>query len=142
MIKKRNLILPISAAVLALGALAGCTSPSSSPTSTNAGSQSGSTSIPTIPAGEGIISGTKMTSCEVTGPNVTAKGTVTMPKGKSGNVAISVSWTNSKNASVYGRGVATIKDLKSGDKKEWTTSATIPADAESVSCVLGAVIPQ
>jgi len=142
MTKKRNLLLPIGAAVLALGALAGCTSPSTAPSPTANANGSTSTGFPTIPDGEGVISGTKMTSCSVTGPNVTAKGTVKLPEGKNGDVVVSVSWTNAKNASVYGRGVATIKDAKSGDQKEWTTSATIPADAESVSCVVGAVIPK
>lgn len=144
MTMKRTHILPIAAGVLALGALAGCTSaPGASSTGTpSATANGGSNPIPTIPTGTGIISGTKMTSCDTTGTAVTAKGTVTMPEGKSGDVVISVSWVNSKNSSVYGRGVTTLEGVGTGDKKDWTTTATIPEGAESVSCVLGAVIPE
>lgn len=144
MTKKRKL-LPIAACLLAMGALAGCTSgpgASSSGTPSASAAKDGSAPIPTIPTGTGVISGTKMTSCETTGSAVTAKGTVTMPEGKQGDVVVSVSWVNSKNSSVYGRGVTTLEGLKAGDKKDWTTTATLPDGAESVSCVLGAVIPE
>jgi len=145
MTKRRNLILPIAAAALAVAGLAGCTgTPSTSPSSSSAGTKQGaaggSTPLPTIPTGTGVISATKMDSCETTGSNVTAKGTVTMPKDTKGDVVVSVSWVNSKNSSVYGRGVTTVKGA-AGDKKEWTTTATLPANADSVSCVLGAVVP-
>lgn len=62
-------------------------------------------------------------------------------KDTKGDVVVSVSWVNSKNSSVYGRGVTTVKGA-AGDKKEWTTTATLPANADSVSCVLGAVVPK
>ncbi|RDV43542.1 hypothetical protein DOE76_16475 [Leifsonia sp. ku-ls] len=146
MTTRKHLILPVAAAVLVLGGLAGCTSSSDpTPAASNGSKQAAggaSTPLPTIPTGTGIISDTKMTSCDTTGSNVTAKGTVTMPKESKGDVVVSVSWVNSKNSSVYGRGVTTLKDLNGGDQKEWTTSATLPAGAESVSCVLGAVIPK
>jgi hypothetical protein len=146
MIKSKHLILPVAAAALVVAGLAGCTPSTASKAESTGGSTpaagGASTPLPTIPTGTGIISDTKMTSCDTTGSEVTAKGTVTMPKDSNGNVVVSVSWVNSKNSSVYGRGVTTLKDLNGGDKKEWTTSATLPAGAESVSCVLGAVIPK
>lgn len=145
MIKRKHLLLPVAAAALVVAGLAGCTSttPEAKPTGgSTQGAGGASTPLPTIPTGTGIISDTKMTSCDTTGSEVTAKGTVTMPKDSKGSVVVSVSWVNSKNSSVYGRGVTTLKDLNGGDKKEWTTSATLPAGAESVSCVLGAVIPK
>jgi len=147
MLKRRTVILPIAAGALALGALAGCTSaPSGAPSGSSAVSKQdapvGSTALPTIPTGTGIISSTTMTSCDTTGKKVTAKGSVTMPKDGKGDVVVSVSWVDAKNSSVYGRGVTTLKGLDSGEKQDWTTSATLPADAESVSCVLGAVIPK
>ncbi|WP_431219467.1 hypothetical protein [Leifsonia xyli] len=111
-------------------------------TSASAPPAAKSTPLPTIPPGKGVISATAMTSCETTGTKVSAKGTVVLPKGQSGNVVVSVSWVNSKNSSVYGRGVTTLSGLKAGDKKDWSTSATLPADAKSVSCVLGAVMPK
>ncbi|MFF9564462.1 hypothetical protein ACF1AJ_14045 [Leifsonia sp. NPDC014704] len=146
MTKGKRLVLPIAAAALALSGLVGCTGSPSSPWSAGSGSTNaranGSTPLPTIPAGTGIISDTKMTSCDTTGSEVTATGTVTMPKDRKGDVVVSVSWVNSTSSSVYGRGVTTLKDVGSGDKKEWATSATLPAGAESVSCVLGAVVPE
>jgi hypothetical protein len=145
MTKTKRLALPIAAAALALCGLVGCTgSTPSAPASGSSARAAGgaSTPLPTIPTGKGIISATTMTSCDTTGSNVTAKGTVTMPKDGTGDVVVSVSWVNSKNSAVYGRGVTTLKDVQGGDKKEWTTSATLPAGAESVSCVLGAVVPK
>lgn len=141
---RRTAILSMAAVGLTAGALAGCTSgpgagASESPSVTSAAAAV-STAIPTIPPGTGIISATKMTSCDTTGTSVTAKGTVSMPSDHKGDVVVSVSWVNSKNSSVYGRGVTTLKGLAGGDKKEWTTSATLPANAESVACVLGAVV--
>lgn len=62
-------------------------------------------------------------------------------KDTKGDVVVSVSWVNSKNSSVYGRGVTTVKG-NAGDKQEWTTTATLPSGADSVSCVLGAVVPK
>ncbi|MFP3467082.1 hypothetical protein [Leifsonia sp. SIMBA_070] len=143
---KRNLLLPIAAGMLAVAGLAGCTgTPSSSPSPSGAATgkaAAASTALPTIPPGTGIIAGTKLTSCDTTGSTVTAKGTVTMPKDKKGDVVISVSWVNSKNSSVYTRGVTTLTGLAGGDAKDWTTTGTLPAKVESVSCVLGAVIPK
>lgn len=141
----RSLALLAAPAVLAIIGLAGCTSTgdgSVTHTSGPAKQAAASTPIPTIPMGRGIIASTTMTSCDTTGTQVTAKGTVTMPKGGTGNAVISVSWVNSKNSSVYGRGVATLSKVSAGDKKEWSTTATLPADAQSVSCVLGAVMPK
>lgn len=146
MTTRTHLILPIVAAVLTVSGLAGCTgSPSSGPSTSDGSTRAAggaSAPLPTIPTGTGIISGTTLTGCDTTGSDVTATGTVTMPEGDAGDVVVSVSWVNSKTSSVYGRGVTTLKDLKGGDKKEWTTSATLPAGAESVSCVLGAVVPR
>ena len=148
--KKRNpVILPIAVATLALATLAGCTSsPTKSevnPTPTSSTSPDAAApadgALPDIPSGTGIIAATSMTSCDTTGTNVAAKGTVTMPEGKSGDVAISVSWVDSTTSSVYNRGVTTIKDPKPGEKKDWTIESTVPADAKNLSCVLGAVIP-
>jgi len=144
MSKKRNLLVPIAATALAVAALAGCTAePNASPSASRTASEAadGSNPIPTIPTGKGVISATKMDSCETTGTDVTAKGTVTMPKDTQGDVFISVSWVNSKSSSVYARGVTTVKG-EAGEKKQWTTTATLPADVESVSCVLGAVVPE
>ncbi|MGO4595714.1 hypothetical protein AB4Z18_18015 [Leifsonia sp. 2TAF2] len=144
---RRSLVLPIAAAILALSGLAGCTAspspaPSTGATAAKQAAEAGATAVPTIPTGTGVISATKMTSCDTTGSNVTAKGTVTMPKDRKGDVVVSVSWVNSKNSSVYGRGVTTLKGLSAGDKKDWSATATLPANAQSVSCVLGAVIPK
>ncbi|MGN6760241.1 MAG: hypothetical protein ACTHJI_02785 [Leifsonia sp.] len=144
--KKRNLILPVAAAALALAGLVGCTAPSAPATNPKTGSHSAAaapaTPIPTIPTGTGIIRDAKLTSCATTGTSVVAKGEVTMPKDSTGDVVISVSWVNSQDSSVYGRGTTTVKGLKAGDKKEWTTNATLPPGATSVACVLGAVIPK
>lgn len=142
MTTKRNPILPLATAALMMAGLAGCTSDAKPSPSATSSANGASKPIPTIPAGKGIISSTKMTGCDTTGTDVTAKGTVAMPEGGTGDVVVSVSWVNSKNSSVYARGVTTIAGLKPGDKKDWTTTATLPDGAESVSCVLGAVIPE
>lgn len=143
--RKRNFVLAIATAV-ALTGLVGCTAaPSPAPSNSGAPKEHGVAApapLATIPTGTGIIAHTTMTSCDTTGTKVTAKGTVTMPKHEQGDVVISVSWVDSKNSSVYGRGVTTLKSISSGDKKEWTTTALLPAGARSVSCVLGAVIPK
>lgn len=144
MTKRRTFLLPAAAAALVVAGLVGCTgapTPSPSASDSKTGAANGPTSIPTIPTGTGVISDTKMTSCATTGTDVTAKGTVTMPQDTKGDVVVSVSWVNSKNSSVYGRGVTTVTG-NPGDKKDWTTTATLPANAESVSCVLGAVVPK
>lgn len=149
--KKRNpVLLPIALGAVAIATLAGCTAPaavSEFPTASATASvedtaASDEATIPAIPGGAGIISATAMTSCDTTGTNVVAKGTVTMPEGKKGDVVISVSWVDATTSSVYNRGVATIKDPKSGEKKGWRIESTVPADAQNLSCVLGAVIPE
>lgn len=148
---KHTLILPIAGAVLVLTALAGCSPSPTSPTSSSSSSSTPGgaastaakpTPIPSIPAGTGIIQNTTMTRCATTGTAVTAKGTVTIPKGSTGDVVISVSWVNSGTSAVYTRGVTTIKDLHEGDSKNWAIRAALPAGAKSVSCVLGSVIPK
>jgi hypothetical protein len=73
---------------------------------------------------------------------VTANGKVSMPKDAAGDIVISVSWVNSGTSAVYARGVSTIKGLHAGESMDWSTTAALPAGAESVSCVLGAVIPK
>jgi hypothetical protein len=146
MTTKKALALPIAVAALTLGCLAGCT-PASNATVPTTGAPTGSAApqsaqLPAIPSGTGIISSTVMTGCETTGSKVTAKGTVTMPDGAKGDVAVSVSWVDSKNGAVYARGISTLPGMNAGDKRDWSTSVTLPAGAESVSCVLGAVIPK
>ncbi|MEV8213466.1 hypothetical protein [Leifsonia sp. NPDC077715] len=132
---------------LALGTLSAC-SPSPSPTptsnksSTSEAKTTGSASLPEVPTGKGIITAAKMTSCDTTGAEVTAKGTLTMPEGESGDAVISVSWVDRKTSTVYTRGVTTLKSPAPGTAVDWQTSATLPAGAESVSCVLGAVVPK
>lgn len=141
--RTRSIVVSIAAAVSAAGILTGCTAgdgPAPSSSASPAKNASVSSAIPTIPAGTGIISATKMSHCDTTGTKVTAKGSVTMPAGKSGDVVVSVSWVDSKTSTVYGRGVTTLSGLASGDKKDWTTNATLPANAASVSCVLGSIV--
>jgi len=140
---KRTILLPFLGGAILLVGLVGCTGSQTPSTPTASGPTPGhavSSPLPTIPTGTGIIKDTAMTSCDTTGTKVSAKGTVTMPKGKGGDVVVSVSWTNSDSSSVYARGTTTLAGLKAGDKKDWTTSASLPAGAKSVSCVLGSVI--
>ncbi|MGH1550173.1 hypothetical protein ACRAWB_13795 [Leifsonia poae] len=148
--KRHPVLLPIALGALALATLAGCASPTAtseiptaSPTTSAADTASSDDgTIPDIPSGTGIFTATTMTSCDTKGTNVAAKGTVTMPEDKKGDIVISVSWVDSTNSSVYNRGVATLKDPKPGEKKDWTIESTVPADAQNLSCVLGAVIPE
>lgn len=143
MTTRRKLLLTIAAAALAtagLAGLAGCTCPPDAASSAGQGGAPGSTPIPTIPAGTGVISRTTLESCGTIGTNVTATGTVTLPKNLKGHVVVSVSWVNSATSSVYGRGLTTVTG-KAGQKKEWNITAALPEKAESVSCVLGAVVP-
>ena len=97
--------------------------------------------LPEIPAGKGIISAVTMDSAttEPGGP-VLAEGTLVMPEGQEGDVAISVSWVNPETSSVYARGVTTLKGVKPGEERKWEVKAELPADAEGSSTVLGAVI--
>lgn len=141
--RTRSIVVSIAAAASAAAVLTGCTAADGAAPSTSgtpAKNAAVSSAIPTIPAGSGIISATTMSHCDTTGTKVTAKGSVAMPSGKSGDVVVSVSWVDSKTSTVYGRGVTTLAGLDSGQKKDWTTSATLPASAESVACVLGAVV--
>jgi hypothetical protein len=138
--RTKNLLVTLAAATLAVASLAGCTGTATTPSSTQTTTK-GPVPIPTIPTGTGVIADTKMESCDTTGTTVTAKGTVTMPEGVKGDVVVSVSWVNSADSSVYARGVTTVTG-KTGDKKEWTTTATLPATADAVACVLGAVVPE
>jgi hypothetical protein len=125
--------------------LVGCTASETPTTPSASATKSGqavASPLPTIPTGAGIIKDTTMTSCDTTGTKVSAKGTVTMPKGTNGDVVVSVSWTNSDSSSVYARGTTTLKGLSAGDSRDWSTSASLPPGAKSVSCVLGSVIPE
>jgi hypothetical protein len=79
-------------------------------------------------------------STDTPGTTVEAKGTVTMPEGEQGTIAISVSWTNAADGHVYALGVSRLPGVKAGETKEWTVTADLPADAEDVKTVLGAVI--
>jgi hypothetical protein len=98
-------------------------------------------SLPEIPTGKGIISAVTMDSATTTpGDLVTATGTLTMPEGETGDVAISVSWVDPATSSVYARGVTTLTGVKPGEQRTWEVTADLPASAEGASTVLGAVI--
>src|SRR4051794_34698091 len=140
MTRRRKLLLTIAAPALATAGLAGCAGAPEAASSGSQGAARSSTPIPTIPAGTGVISRTTLESCGTIGTNVTATGTVTLPKNLKGHVVVSLSWVNSATSSVYGRGLTTVTG-KAGQKKEWSITATLPEKAESVSCVLGAVVP-
>jgi len=143
MTRGSRLLLTIAAAALAtagLAGLAGCAGPPGAASSVGQSPARSPTPIPTIPTGTGVISRTTLESCGTIGTNVTATGTVIMPKNLKGHVVVSVSWVNSATSSVYGRGLTTVHG-KAGQKKEWSITAALPEKAESVSCVLGAVVP-
>jgi hypothetical protein len=137
---KKSLAIALTAVAL-LGSLTACTSGDSTADAAPAATVQAPAPIPSIPAGKGIISSTQMTSHhEKAGELATASGTVTMPKGESGQVAISVSWVNAATSTVYARGVTVLSGLAAGDSQEWTVSAQLPADAVDLMPVLGAVI--
>lgn len=97
-------------------------------------------SIAEIPVGTGIAKGVTLdASTSEPGTTVTASGTVIMPEDLKGDAAISVSWVNSTTSTVYVRSVTIVEDLKPGERHSWSVTAELPADAEDVQIVLGAV---
>ncbi|MCK8475675.1 hypothetical protein [Microbacterium aurugineum] len=134
----------VIAAAITLGStgmLTGCTSEGSVPAAVTATPTDAPTGFPVIPEGRGIITSTVMTKVtSEPGTTVVAEGTVTMPEGESGAIAISVSWVDPATSAVYARGVTVVDGLAAGEQSEWTTSAELPESATDVATVLGAVI--
>lgn len=123
-------MIAIAGALLATSCSAPQVDPEPSPTRV---------SIPDIPAGTGVIDSTSLLSCTTgTGP-VEANGTTRLPEGVTGDIVVSVSWVNSSTSSVYARGLATV--ASPSEDTEWTVTAALPAGAENVACVVGAVVP-
>lgn len=125
-------------AFASMSVLTSCTSEAPVPT---AAPTEAPTGFPAIPQGKGIIASTVMTKVtSEPGTKVIAEGTVTMPDGESGVIAISVSWVDPATSAVYARGVTLVDDLAAGEQGEWTTSAELPESATGATTVLGAVI--
>ncbi|WP_052193533.1 hypothetical protein [Microbacterium sp. ZOR0019] len=121
------------------GMLTGCTS--EDPVPTTATPTDAPTGFPAIPEGRGVIASTIMTKVtSEPGATVVAEGTVTMPEGEAGAIAISVSWVDRATSAVYARGVTVVDGLAAGEQSEWTISAELPESATEVTTVLGAVI--
>ncbi|MDR0432312.1 MAG: hypothetical protein LBH48_03250 [Bifidobacteriaceae bacterium] len=97
--------------------------------------------VPDIPIGRGIVSAVTMRSATTDpGSQVSANGTLTMPPGEAGDVAISVSWIDPLTSSVYARGLVTLRDVRPAEQRNWQVLADLPADAAGTTTVLGAVI--
>jgi hypothetical protein len=94
-----------------------------------------------IPAGRGVVSNVTLdTATAKPGGPVEATGSVAMPPGESGNVAVSVSWVDAKTSSVYARGLAVLRGLRPGETKMWAVDADLPAGARDITTVLSAVL--
>ncbi|MDR1294187.1 MAG: hypothetical protein LBK59_04420, partial [Bifidobacteriaceae bacterium] len=86
--------------------------------------------LPDIPAGQGIFSTVVLEASSLRpGGQATANGTLTMPKERRGDVAISVSWVNPATSSVYARGVVTLEDVQPGERRGWDVATSLPPDA-------------
>ncbi|MGD9957805.1 hypothetical protein [Nocardioides sp.] len=112
-------------------------SPSASPTAASSGVIT-PTKLPDIPKfdgkNQGIIKDVVVDSCDTDPGTVKAAGTVTNSAKQSKDIVVVMGWAATTGGDLVARGVATLKDVPSGETVDWDVEADLKFDG-AVGCV-------
>ena len=130
MIPRVRATVVLTALVLAAG-LVGCT-PADDPVPfpTAIATDRTPSPLPSVARAKGVVTDTKLESCELGAGEATASGTVVNSSKKPADFAITIAWMPNNSSDPVGVASTTLTDVPAGEVANWSISTTLIGNAD------------